>query len=452
VKKTLGALAILVAASCHDQADTKPPPAADAGVACPPCVTDADCGSEKCVQLGEDSTCAPACPNGAACSPDRACVVASSVAGDPVSVCVPRSDECGAVTTPDVDAAPPPSGCPGFASPTTPSTCPSCTSGANCQPNGCYGGWWCNTTTNRCQAPPSDCGATGGAFDGGAPVTGTVDANGGKLNRLYFAVVGDTRPPNPDDTASYPSSVIGAIYADLEALSPRPAFVVSTGDYMFANVYGNEAGAQLDLYLAARQKYSGVAFPALGNHECTGATASNCGPGSANGVTTNYSTFLSKLLGPIAKPDPWYSVRIDADDASWTSKIVVVAANAWNDTQAAWLDAELAKDTTYTFVVRHESASANTAPGVTPSEAIMAKHPYTLALVGHAHTYIHFRNSREVTIGNGGAPLSTGKNYGYGVVQMRPDGTIQVDMLDFATNTADTAFRFAVKADGSPAP
>src|SRR5207302_8532846 len=144
------------------------------------------------------------CPNGNECAADRACVVATNVAGQQVSVCVPRGDECGLGSGPDQDSGPPPQQCPGLVPPSGASGCTSCSGKPNCQPNGCYGGWWCNSATNRCQAPPTNCGGAGGPFDGGAPVTGSVGANGGTLNRLYFAVVGDTRPPSPDDTASYP--------------------------------------------------------------------------------------------------------------------------------------------------------------------------------------------------------------------------------------------------------
>ena len=92
------------------------------------------------------------------------------------------------------------------------------------------------------------------------------------------------------------------------------------------------------------------------------------------------------------------------------------------------------------------------APGVGPAEKIMAKYPYTLSFVGHTHTYEHFSTSREVVIGNGGAPVTGSKNYGFAVAQQRADGAIQIDMLDYATLAADTGFRFAVKADGTPAP
>jgi hypothetical protein len=254
-----------------------------------------------------------------------------------------------------------------------------------------------------------------------------------------------------DDTKAYPSTVIKQIFTDIAARSPMPPFVVSTGDYMFASTGGGQASPQADLYMAARATYPGTWFPAMGNHECTGATASNCGPGSSSGTTSNYSVFLSKLLGPIGSATPYYSIHINATDGSWTSKFVFIAANAWDSTQSAWLDGELAKATTYTFVIRHEPAAANTAPGVRPSETIMAAHPYTMAIVGHTHTYSH-PSTREVVMGNGGAPLTGSANYGYGLFTQRADGAIQVEMIDYSTGASDASFKFAVKPDGTLTP
>ena len=428
---------------------------ASANLACPPCVTDQDCSGGVCAQVGADSFCARLCPMGNECAADRACTPVSSVHGDQVSACVSRGGDCAPPPPPVVDAGPPPSMCPGLAPPASVATCSSCRGKPECQPNGCYGGWWCNTASNRCQSSPTNCGGgapTGAPFDGGEPVTSNVGANGGTSSRVYFAVIGDTRPPGIDDLAGYPTAIIDKIYTDVQGLSPHPAFVVGTGDYMFASTSGTQAGAQLDLYLGARAKYAGPAFLAMGNHECTGATASNCGPGSVNGVTNNFTAFLEKLLGPIGKTDPYYAVHVDAPDGSWTSKMVFVAANAWSAAQATWLDGELAKPTTYTFLVRHESRAVTQAPGVAPAEDIMAKYPYTLSFVGHTHTYGHYASSREVIIGNGGAPATGSKNYGFAVAQQRPDNAIQVDVLDYQTLLSDTSFRFAVKADGSPAP
>ncbi len=161
---------------------------------------------------------------------------------------------------------------------------------------------------------------------------------------------------------------------------------MTTGDYMFASTGGTQAGPQLDLYLAARADFSGPLFPAMGNHECTGATASNCGAGAANGITANYSAYLSKLLAPIQKTEPYYAIKINASDSSWTAKLVFVAANAWSSTQATWLESTLSQPTTYTFVVRHESHAGQHRAGRHPVGADHRGTPvHACARRPHAH-------------------------------------------------------------------
>jgi hypothetical protein len=282
-----------------------------------------------------------------------------------------------------------------------------------------------------------------------APDHAGAGPGGGKLAELRFAVVGDTRPANLDDTANYPTAVITTIWQDVEAEVPRPAFAVTTGDYMFASTTGAEQAPQLDAYLGARAAYQGLVYPALGNHECTGYTASNCGAGAVDGITPNYTQYLTRLLAPVGEARPYFAERFAATDGGWTAKLVFVAPNAWTDTQAWWLDAILGEPTTYTFVIRHEDHFAK-APGVVPSNAIIAKHPVTLTIVGHNHTYDHDISNREVIIGNGGAPLTTGLDYGYVIVDRRVDGTIEVRSLDYQTRALVDAF--AVTADGAPAP
>jgi Calcineurin-like phosphoesterase len=282
---------------------------------------------------------------------------------------------------------------------------------------------------------------------------GPIGANGGIAARLLFACVGDTRPPTEDDTSAYPASVITQIFASIQALEPQPAFAIATGDYVFAsNRPDTQAAPQLDIYLEARARFQGAFFPAMGNHECTGATTSNCGSGAQDGVTANYAAFMQKLLAPVQKSEPYYVIRVDAGDRGWSAKFVFVAANAWSIAQENWLEAALSQATTYTFIVRHEPATAVTAPGVAPSEAIMARHPYTLAIVGHSHTYRHpASNWREVLIGNGGAPL-TSKDYGFGLFAQRSDGAVVVDMVQWRTGQTDPDFHFVVEPDGTPAP
>ncbi|HEY1954486.1 MAG TPA: metallophosphoesterase [Polyangiaceae bacterium] len=428
---------------------------ASSGGACVACVIDSDCtGGGVCAQLGGDSYCAQPCSGASDCASGEQCTSVASVAGDQARVCVDTSSaQCGLnpgqQQPPDDASAPPPSGCPGFADPTTSAACSSCKQGSSgCQPNGCFGGWWCNTSTDKCQSAPQNC--TSSTPDAGPPevydggVTGSVGANGGTESRLYFAIVGDTRPANEDDTSNYPTAIISTIFSDLAKVSPAPPFVVSTGDYQFSNPNGSQATAQLNKYLSARGSYAGVQFPAMGNHECTGATASNCGSGNTDGITSNYSAFMSLMLGPLQKTKPYYVINVNAPDSSWTAKFVFIAGNAWDSTQSSWLSSTLAQKTTYTFIVRHEPASASTAPGVSPSETIMAKYPYTLAIVGHSHEYYHSSGSREVVVGNGGAPISTNQNYGYALVQQLTNGNIQVDMYDYTTNAKDSKFEFNV--------
>jgi hypothetical protein len=273
---------------------------------------------------------------------------------------------------------------------------------------------------------------------------------GGILRRLLFAAVGDTRPPSWDDVAGYPTAQITKIYQDIAALDPPPAFVVGTGDYQFSSTGSRStASLQLALYARARAAFPGPFFPAMGNHECTGATSSNCVSGGTP-TTPNLETFTSTLLAPIKQGRPYYVIHIAAADASWTAKLVFVAANAWDDAQQAWLATTLAFPTTYTFVVRHEPHDASSAPpGVAASEALLAQYPYTLCIVGHSHTYGHEADApREVIFGNGGAPLAS-KNYGFGLFARRSDGAIAVDAIDWQTSKADPSFHFVVTADGT---
>ena len=423
-----------------------------AGADCPPCVKDSDCGDgRRCGQFAGDSYCAPDCSQGQPCSADRACGAVNTAEGAQVSLCVPRTGACG-----DNLAAASSTGtgnqtCGGLDGPDVKSCCHGCGKSKTCQGNGCYGGWWCNRDICNCQAPPNlaSCGTTvttttvTTAGSGGASGIGAI---GGKLDTLTFAVVGDTRPPSEDDLAGYPTAVINKIWQDVQNQSPRPAFALTTGDYIFSNPFQQGSVKQFDIYLNARAAFVNEVFPAMGNHECTGGTASNCGTGK-DGVTYNYVNFLKKMLGPIQQSKPYYTVSIDHTGGQWTSKFVFVAANAWDQNQAAWLDAELAKTPTYTFVVRHEPSGADQAPGVVPSVAIIAKYKKTLLICGHTHTFQYSGSSHQMIVGNGGAPLSGNTNYGYVVARQRADGVMEIRDYDYYSNAVQ--YSFALTPDGA---
>jgi hypothetical protein len=311
----------------------------------------------------------------------------------------------------------------------------------------------------------------GGGADGGSqndsggpcttdtgPISGTVGANGGSISRLVFAVAGDTRPANEDDPSGYPTTIITKIFQDIEALSPRPALVLGTGDYQFSSTGSNATGPQqVGIYMQTRQSYSGPFFPAMGNHECgvsggfTTSDNNNCGPGNQGGVTPNYTGFMSQMLGPISQTNPYYSINVNATDNSWTAKFVITAANAWDTAQQTWLESTMSQNTTYTFVVRHEASDATPPlpPGVAGVDAVLAQHPYTLLIVGHAHTYGHYSDAPQtVVFGNGGAPL-TSKDYGYGLFSQRCDGAIVGDEVDYMSGATDSEFHFVITPQGT---
>jgi hypothetical protein len=281
-----------------------------------------------------------------------------------------------------------------------------------------------------------------------APATSGAGNGGGTLDELRFAIIGDTRPANLDDTAHYPTDIVRQIWTGVEAEQPHPPFAVTTGDYMFASTQGHEQDPQLDLYLGARAAYHGIVYPALGNHECNGFTNSNCGPGGVTGSPANYQSFLARMIEPIGEHRPYFVERFAAADASWTAKFVVIAANAWTADQGSWLELALSEPTTYTFVVRHEPHDADTAPGVTPSAAILARHPMTMLITGHTHTYRHIPGYREIIVGNGGAPLTSGTNYGYVIVARGADGILSYTAYDYASH--EIVDQFAITPAGTP--
>jgi hypothetical protein len=149
------------------------------------------------------------------------------------------------------------------------------------------------------------CSSSPAALDGNTDAY-LPDVGGGAISELRFAVVGDTRPASPNDTTNYPTPIITKIWQDVEAESPHPQFAISTGDYMFADTTGTQQMPQLDKYMAARAAFTGVQYPAMGNHECTGATDSNCGMGAKDGITKNMTDFIQTMLVPIGVAQPYY--------------------------------------------------------------------------------------------------------------------------------------------------
>ncbi len=264
-------------------------------------------------------------------------------------------------------------------------------------------------------------GGSGGAGGGG----GTV--GGGQL--LKFAVFGDCRPPNQDDTTGYPSAIIGGIFK--LAQSKGAQFAVGTGDYMYASMQSSVT-AQVQLFQQAAASFTnGPLYLTMGNHECTGYTDSNC---PNLNETPNVQAFMKMVPAGVTKP--YY--RIDVDTPNGKAKLIFIAANAWDSGQQSWLTTQMADPTTYTFVMRHESTTSSGVPSSVPtSESIVTAQPYTLELLGHTHEYRH-EDTQHVISGNAGAPLSTG-TYGLLMVEQQTNGNITVTELDESSgNATDT--------------
>jgi len=279
------ALAVAFCAACNNPSAKVPPDSALIGIKtfdsqvnvpdgpCVPCLVDSDCASARCIQHDGDWVCAAECdsPNAAGvCAADTTCVSATTAEGGSVQVCVPPPGTCSS-TTDDADAAADIDNCP-WDSPGTPGCCV-CT-GANCQANGCLGGWYCQRETCKChsphQAPVCVKGDDAAAVGSDLPIR--LDFS---LEKLDFAIVGDTRPPIMNGTKYYPTPIIAKIWQEVAKEVPTVPFAVTTGDYVFASAYGSQGAIQLDLYLTARAHFTRPVWYTLGNHECAGATASN---------------------------------------------------------------------------------------------------------------------------------------------------------------------------------
>jgi hypothetical protein len=274
-------------------------------------------------------------------------------------------------------------------------------------------------------------GGTGGS--GGSSASG-VGPTGGSVQLLHFAVTGDTRPPNCEDTAGYPTSVINGIADAFK--SKNAQFVVDLGDHMYVcNNTPSIAQAQMSLYMTAVHRYPGTWFMTMGNHECTS------GPCLLGSTNANYSAFMSALAPISSKPYYSFNVQTSAGRATF----VIVADNAWDSAQSSWLTSTLTEadaNAKYTLVFRHHPEGDTSVSTNSTSMAIIRQHKFAMFITGHTHTYHHMTtdNGRDLVMGLGGAPLiAAGATYnGYAFVDQLASGNLQVTVYDVAGTVHDT--------------
>src|SRR5262249_59331254 len=87
---------------------------------------------------------------------------------------------------------------------------------------------WSVTGVQTCALPISACGRDAtpqqpadAYVNLDAPDHAGAGPGGGLLPELRFAVVGDTRPANLDDTANYPTDIVRAIWTDVRSEERR---------------------------------------------------------------------------------------------------------------------------------------------------------------------------------------------------------------------------------------
>jgi hypothetical protein len=253
-------------------------------------------------------------------------------------------------------------------------------------------------------------------------------------------VFGDARPPLPEDTSQYPTMIVSSVFSLAQSLGAQ--LMIGTGDYMNALSTG-AVSAQLQLLHQAEAMFTGPVYHALGNHECMISVGINCPKGNESAPIT---AFMSQLV-PSGTSTPYY--RVDVGTPRGKAKFLMIAGNAWTDAQNAWLKAQLADPTPYTFCIRHVP-TGTMAPGVTESDALLASAPVTATFYGHVHEYNRI-DSSHVIVGNGGAPLYTsGGYYGMLLVEQHADGNVSLTEHDVATGMPTDTWKITPTGQAAP--
>lgn len=309
-----------------------------------------------------------------------------------------------------------------------------CSAAPQCKVDGdCASGQYCFQ---------GSCGASHAPGGGGGDVPpGAVTLQGGTVDRLYFAVTGDTRPADVDSFDAAPYDAMAQIAASMKKVGAQ--FAVDLGDHMYVDADQPQLAEQeMQRYLSAISAFGGAFFMTMGNHECADWV---CEPGSAD---ANFQAFM-KALAPVSST-PWYT--FDIQTSLGGARFVDVADDAWGSAEQSWLDATLARADadfsagrlTYTIVLRHHPVDG----GRTGKQSLVAtllSHHYTLLLTAHEHDYAHLNggaaNGRAVVVGIGGA---NPRHVGFGMVRQETSGELTFQLYDaYGNPTADPAWSVA---------
>jgi len=377
-------------------------PAASDAVLCQACFSDANCSGNPCFTDVTGSRfcgrpCGGGCPSGYSCQPVQ------GTGGQVVESCFPDSESCVLAMLPagsDLSGYSPPD------------------------------------LASSAQAP--DLAGVGKRDMATLPCTpptgGTVTTSGGTVDRLYFGYTGDTRPQS--SSSSYPSSlqnVIDGIYTAMKANGVQ--FAMDGGDHMEASSTSDATG-NMNSYAKAAALLGKPVFMTMGNHECANSYNMGVSCGSAGAATsdTKMKAYMPALQTISGQSSPYY--RFDINTQAGRATFLVVADDAWNDTQQTWLENQLADadaNSKYTFVSKHHPDGNMDQTYFQTIYNLVKSHRYTLFLTGHSHEYKHqYNDRRAVVMGLGGAPFDNPNQmwYGYLTVMQCPDDSVTVTVYD----------------------
>ena len=168
-----------------------------------------------------------------------------------------------------------------------------------------------------------------------APAHPGAGPGGGILSELPFAICRRHPARDVDDTADYPTAVVDP---DLGRCRRADAAAAVRGDDRRLPCSRRpmaRQAPQLDRYLRRAHGVSAnFVYPTMGNHECTGYTDSNCGPGGKMASPrTTPSSSRDDHADRRAAPVLHRAVR--RARRQWTAKFVFIAANAWDASSRA---------------------------------------------------------------------------------------------------------------------
>lgn len=124
---------------------TAPAPTGNGGTVAAPEGDDPDLASQESIVANTDGGASKGSDAGATNDEDAAPPAAKDASTEDSASAVP-------------EAAPQTNACPGYALPNDDADCSACSqSSANCQPNGCYNGYYCELSVSKCRQKPSGC-------------------------------------------------------------------------------------------------------------------------------------------------------------------------------------------------------------------------------------------------------------------------------------------------------